>query len=350
MAAKAEHLLALARAAIGSDRERALSLCKQIIAGERPQSGLRIRLECILKSQPRSAGQCDSPIWRIPKECEGLVEQRAPSLPLDDVLLPEGVAEGVGRFLAERRHVDALRAAGLSPSHRILLSGPPGNGKTTLAGAIADALGVPFVVMDYSRVISGYMGATGGGIAKVFRGLAAPQGLHPGEGLHPSEGLVLLVDEMETLLTERDRQNGDVGEIARVTSTLLLEIDRLPDHVVLIGATNHAEMLDRAVVRRFEHQWELPEPAWDAVGHWFDRFSQRYPSVPLMEHKGEVLQEWDAQDRCSLADIERSALAWCRAWVVREAGVHQGKPIVAPAGRQDEQTGGGPVLKTEPAP
>ena len=131
---------------------------------------------------------------------------------------------------------------------------------------------------------------------------------------------------METLLTERARDRGDVGEIARVTSSLLLEIDRLPNHVVLIGATNHDEMLDRAVVRRFDHHWSLPAPAGAAVDRWFGRFAQRYPSIPLPEYKDEVLRDTVGH---SLADIERSVLAWCRAWVVhgwyrRRAATMQG--------------------------
>ncbi len=140
---------------------------------------------------------------------------------------------------------------------------------------------------------------------------------------------MLFVDEMETLLTERDRDKGDVGEIARVTSSLLLEIDRLPDHVVLIGATNHPEMLDRAVVRRFEYHWKLSAPTRDTVDRWLQRFSRRYPSVPLMEHRDEVLQ---SAEGLSLSDIERTALAWCRAWVVGES-LRQRQPAT-PARRQ----------------
>ncbi len=304
--AKAEHLLALAAAAIRNDRDHAVSVCWQILEGEKLQSGLRVQLERILLQQKVPAKRQLTPA-RISEDCKDLVLQTNPCLPLSEVLLPKEVENAVAQFLNERRSADALRAAGLMSPHRLLLSGPPGNGKTTLAGAIAGALESPFLTLDYSQVLSSYMGLTGSKLAKIFRGVATTDPDHP---------VVLFLDEMETLLTERGK-SGDTGEIVRITSSLLLEIDRLPDHVVLIVATNHLEMLDRAVVRRFEHHWKMPAPTPDTVDRWLSSFSRRHPSIPLAEHKADVLR--GVSEGGSLSDVERTVLSWCREWVVRES-------------------------------
>lgn len=297
--ATAEHIVSIATAALDNDRDRVLSTCRQIIACEKPQSRLRSRLERILQ---QSAVNGD-----IPADLKGLVMQMAPRLSLSDVLLSEKISEEVKRFLVERKHVDVLKSAGLKSPHRILLSGPPGNGKTALAGAIANALGLPFLVLDYSNIMSSYMGGTGGNLAKVFRAFS-------------STPTVLFVDEMETVLTERGRVKDDVGEIARVVSLLLLEIDRLPDYVVLIGATNHIEMLDRAVVRRFEHHWELPPPDSGMLVKWLKRFAKRYPMMPLLENEESLL---NGVDGWSFSDVEREVIAWCRRWVVAHIAENQ---------------------------
>ena len=107
----------------------------------------------------------------------------------------------------------------------------------------------------------------------------------------------------------------DVGEISRVVSTMLVEIDRLPDSVILIGATNHEEMLDRAVLRRFDHRWELPPPDAAAVSAWLERFAARYPGLPILDQ----MPRSDIRGR-SFSDLEREVLMWCRKWVVSNAG------------------------------
>jgi len=295
--ARANDILSLARWALKGDREQALLACKAIISNEKPESSLRRSLRRLLE-QPSSSGiiQTDE----LPPAIKNLVLQIAPKLPLSDVMLPKVVMFELEQFIKEREHVEAFKYAGLTAPHRILLSGPPGNGKTALAGAIASTLDLPFFVLDYSKSVGSHLGETGGNLAKVFRSLSTTP-------------CVLFIDEMEAVLTERNGGKDDVGEMARVVSSLLLEIDRLPDEVVLIGATNHSEMLDRAVVRRFEHHWELPAPSSNSLDVWLERFAVRHPTIPVQEHKADLLSD---KDGWSFSDIERSTLAWCRRWVV----------------------------------
>lgn len=298
--ASGEQITALAMAALDNDRDRLISLCRQIVAREKSGSALRCGMEKLL-NRPATSGIMFGE--SVPSALKGLVLQTAPALLLEDVVLPAQIVAEVEQFIHERQHAPAIRSAGFRVPHRLLLSGPPGNGKTTLAGAIASALRVPFFMVDYSAVISSYMGETGSKLAKIFRGV--DQG-----------PVVLFVDEMETVLAERNRESKDVGEMARVVSTLLLEIDRLQDDVVLIGATNHKEMLDRAVVRRFEHHWELPAPDQTAIRQWLQRFAERHPTVPIREREEYFVTEFSGD---SLSALECGVVAWCRRWIVERS-------------------------------
>jgi len=149
----------------------------------------------------------------------------------------------------------------LEPRSRVLLVGPPGNGKTSLAEAIADALSTPFLVVRYEAVIGSYLGETAQRLAQVFEYARSRQ-------------CVLFFDEFDAVGKER----GDVhetGEIKRVVSSLLLQIDSLPSHVVVVTASNHPELLDRAVWRRFQVRLELPSPREEQIVEWFQRFANR---------------------------------------------------------------------------
>lgn len=297
--ATADNIVALASAALDNDRQRIVSMCRVIATSEREGSTLRSRMEKILNRVARGG---ISPGELVPSDIRNFLLQVSPQYPLQDVVLPDNVTMELERFLEEHAHGEKIREAGFSVPNRLLLSGPPGNGKTTLAGAIADALALPFLVLDFSAVLSSYMGETGAKLAKVFRGLA-------------NTPCVLFIDEMETVLSERSHSGGksDVGEIGRVVSSLLLEIDRLPNQVVLIGATNHLEMLDRAVVRRFDHHWTLPGPNASVVQKWLARFAARFPSVPVAEFAIET-------EGLSLSDLERAMEARCRRWIVEQTG------------------------------
>lgn len=188
----------------------------------------------------------------------GLLYEVEPRRTLESLFLEAPVLEACRELVEEQHRKDILRSYGLEPRHRVLLSGPPGNGKTSLAEAIAAQLLVPLFVVRYEAVIGSFLGETSGRLKKLFDFVRTHQ-------------CVLFFDEFDTLGKER----GDVhetGEIKRVVSSLLLQIDALPSHVVVVTATNHAELLDRAVWRRFQLRLSLPAPTTAQKEEWFTRF------------------------------------------------------------------------------
>ena len=180
---------------------------------------------------------------------------------LASLVLPAVVREACRELVEEHHRADLLRSHGIEPRHRLLLSGPPGNGKTTLAEALAFELSVPLYIVRYESVIGSYLGETAVRLAKLFAQVR-------------TERCVLFFDEFDVVGKER----GDVhetGEIKRVVSSLLLQVDQLPSHVVVIAATNHGELLDRAAWRRFQVRVALPVPTEKQRVEWLKQFEER---------------------------------------------------------------------------
>lgn len=293
---KNTEVLALARAGLEEDAEAVLSACRIIAANEPPNSTLGRQLQALIERRMRQA-KVMKPL--LLPNLEGLISQMTSSLSLDDIELPDTVRSELALYMQDALAAQSFKDHNLPLGNRVLLQGPPGNGKTALAGALAGALGLPIYMVDLSTVITSYLGETSSKLAKILRGVAGSP-------------CVLFFDEMETLLAARAGIKGtdDVGEMRRVVSSLLLEMDRLPEHVVLIGATNHPELLDKAVRRRFHHHWDLPAPGQEAVKRWHRRFAKRFPGIPV-----EAEMSVPVADGRSIAELETEAIQWCRGWV-----------------------------------
>lgn len=185
--------------------------------------------------------------------------EREPQRELSSLDLPARLSGALAEILEEQRRADLLRAHGLEPRHRILVTGPPGNGKTSLAEAIATELMLPIITPRYESLIGSYLGETATRLGKLFEHARTRR-------------CVLFFDEFDTLGRERASEN-ETGEIKRVVSSLLLQIDSLPSYVVVVVATNHPETLDRAVWRRFQLRADLPAPTAAQAARWFTRWA-----------------------------------------------------------------------------
>ncbi len=257
--ARGDLLIGLLRAAREGDDVVLQQTAEALIAEEREKHHhvLADRLEDALHTNGRRPPHDSEPPASVP----GL-QSITPRKSLQELLLAQSVQDACGELIEEQRRGELLRSYGLEPRHRVLLTGPPGNGKTSLAEALAEALVVPFLRVRYEAVVTSFLGETAGRLATVFEQAR-------------TRHCVLFFDEFEVLAKERGDEH-ELGEIKRVVSSLLLQVDDLPSHVVVIAASNHPELLDRAAGRRFQIHLELKPPNLAARQAWFERFSKQF--------------------------------------------------------------------------
>jgi len=174
--------------------------------------------------------------------------EETPFLKMEPVYT-EQVQGTLSRLVEERQNLGTLLEAGLEPTRTVLFTGPPGVGKTLGARWVARELGLPLMILDLSAVMSSYLGRTGSNLRHVL-------------DYAKSVDCVLLLDELDAIAKRRD-DSGEIGELKRLVTVLLQQLDDWPSSGLLIAATNHSDLLDPAVWRRFEQpiDFSLPEEA-----------------------------------------------------------------------------------------
>lgn len=165
---------------------------------------------------------------------------------LNTVVLNLDVKRNIIEFLKHWEFVDKLIENNINPINKLLFYGPPGTGKTKLACAIANQLQLPLIVINLAELISSYLGKTGKNISKVF-------------DIAKNNKVVIFFDEIDTIAKHRD-DTKELGELKRVVTVLLQNIDSFKGDSILIGATNHEKLLDKALWRRFEMKLEINLP------------------------------------------------------------------------------------------
>jgi SpoVK/Ycf46/Vps4 family AAA+-type ATPase len=168
---------------------------------------------------------------------------------LKDMVLGSRTKKKLERVIREHRAIHLIRNRGLSPRRKLLLIGRPGTGKTLSASALAGELSLPLFVVRLDGLITKFMGETAAKLRLIFEALNQTRGVY-------------LFDEFDSIGSTRGLSN-DVGEIRRVLNSFLQMVEQDNSDSLIIAATNHAGILDRALFRRFDDviEYDLPDQA-----------------------------------------------------------------------------------------
>lgn len=306
--ARADLLVALVRAGAGGDETSFRRAAEALIAEEhgKKHGVLAGQLE-----QALGSGRAVRPLLPNARRDEGagLLHERLPERRLHELVLHWSARRVAEEVIEEHHRRDLLRSHGLEPRHRVLLTGPPGGGKTTLAEALATELAVPLLLVRYEGLIGSFLGETAARLDALFETARL-------------RACVLFFDEFDAVAKERGDTH-ETGEIKRVVSSLLLQVDRLPSHVIVVAATNHPELLDRAVWRRMQVRIDLPTPDLSGRAEWFARWFDRMgwgPELPI----GYLIKQLDG---LSYAELEEFSLDVQRRLVLAGETKHPSKLI-----------------------
>lgn len=206
-------------------------------------------LERILYGETRavSAASLKHLLTDIPIDKERgipLLEIRHSRRSMEEIVLSEHSCRALEEIIQEHRRSDVLLSYGMRPSNKVLFYGPPGCGKTFAAEIIAEELNLPFAIVRFDALVSSYLGETASNLRKIFDYIS-------------NVPLVALFDEFDAIGKERD-VGYEHGEIRRVVNAVLQMMDAYQGKSLLLAATNHEQILDSAIWRRFDEIVEFP--------------------------------------------------------------------------------------------
>jgi SpoVK/Ycf46/Vps4 family AAA+-type ATPase len=252
--ATAEQLKAMLRSYVEGDADRFLTVSMQVAAhaARKGQDKLARELrELIDEAKEKAATPPTSravPIARLPGDLGDLIAASYPKTRLADMVLADPVRDGLRRIVRQYRQQGKLRAHGLSARRKLLLVGPPGSGKTMTAAALAGELHLPLLTVRLDGLITKFMGETAAKLRLIFEAMTRTRGVY-------------LFDEFDAIGGDRSLPN-DVGEMRRVLNSFLQFLESDDSDSLTLAATNHDELLDPALFRRFDDviRYGLPTP------------------------------------------------------------------------------------------
>jgi len=243
--ATADQIKALLKSQADGDNERFYATALQVAAHAARQGhgNLAQELRALV-----DAARAIPPVTRIPSapalvaqprgELAGILAASYPRVRFAEMVLDDVARRQLDRVLREQRKADRLREHGLRPRNRVLLVGPPGSGKTMTASALAGELQLPLLTVQFDGLITKFMGETAAKLRMVFDAIEKTRGVY-------------LFDEFDAIGGRRTAGN-DVGEIRRVLNSFLQLLEQEQSTSVIVAATNHPELLDGALFRRFD--------------------------------------------------------------------------------------------------
>lgn len=248
----AAQIKALLQSHVDGDEALFLSIAMQMAAQEAKQGHGKLAKEIRdlideAKSNPHKSDATPIPLAKPKGELGHLLNVSYPKLRLVDMVLSTNIETKLQRLIKEHKQVKKLRSHGLSPRKKLLLIGPPGTGKTLTASVLAGELGLPLFIVRLESLMTKYMGETAGKLRLIFDAIQQIRGVY-------------LFDEFDSIGAQRGNSN-DVGEIRRVLNSFLQMIEQDTSDSLLLAATNHSELLDHALFRRFDDLIEYDLPA-----------------------------------------------------------------------------------------
>lgn len=248
--ASAAQMVALLRSHADGDDEHFYAVALQVAAQEAKQGHERLASEIkqlVDEAKLTRARRTVVPLNKHTGELANLLTVSYPSSRLGDIVLGARLADQLKRVIKEHRNAGRILEHGLSPRRKLMLVGPPGTGKTFSASVLAGELGLPLFVVRLDGLLTKYMGETAVKLRQIFDATDRTRGVY-------------FFDEFDAIGSERGLSN-DVGEVRRILNSFLQMIDHDPSNSLIMAATNHPEILDRALYRRFDDvlSYDLPD-------------------------------------------------------------------------------------------
>ncbi len=200
-----------------------------------------------------------------------IVDIEVPTKELTKIVLPKMVDNKIEDFVNVVKHQSQLIKGGVDMSNTLLLYGKPGCGKTTVAKYISERTGLPLVIARFDAIVSSLLGNTAKNIRKIF-------------DFADNKPCILFLDEFDAIAKARDDQY-ELGELKRVINSLLQNIDAFAKHNILIAATNHPELLDKAIWRRFNTVIEIGAPQDNEITELVKTFTADFKTDFIEDEK-----------------------------------------------------------------
>ena len=242
--ASAQQLIGLIKSHAEGDEDRFFDLAMQLAAAEAQKGHVRLAEQLrqwaeASKSPPNRTNRSKPTPLAAPRgDLAGLLSASYPTTRLGDVILPPDLGDELAHVVFETRMTDQLELRGLRPRRRLLLAGPPGTGKTLTAAALAGELRYPLFTALLHGLITKFMGETAQKLRMVFDAIRTTRGVY-------------LFDEIDALAGARGMEN-DVGEARRILNSFLQFLDEDTGPSIVVATTNLPQILDRAILRRFD--------------------------------------------------------------------------------------------------
>ena len=276
--AAAEQIKSLIKFFGEGDDDRFYTVAMQIAASEARKGHTNVaqELKSLIEKAKSNRSQTFSdrnrtiPILQPKRELKDILDVFHPKIKLKDMILDIQVSTSLKKIIQEQENWETLQKFNLAPRRKLLLTGPPGCGKTMTAQALAGELGLPVFIVRLDGVVSKFMGESIAKLRLIFDTMPENRGVY-------------LFDEFDSIGSHRD-QGQDVGEIKRILNSFLINIEKDQSNSIIIAATNLPEMLDKALFRRFDDVIQYPLPTIKEIASTLKKNLQAFDFIDKIDY------------------------------------------------------------------